>query len=144
MDLGVAALVLEAGRRVLRLVGDPRAPGVVTGVFTHRGTPETVRVSFDGKLTAWITDDFVGRLVRHADQAICLMNTRDDVEVFRLGFLGNARLLVWTESAPDDVNRRDAFFAPPGDCRQSTRFGHGVQFLHPVGERAPTRSCRRW
>jgi hypothetical protein len=135
VDMGVAALVLEAGRRVLRLVGDPRAPGVVTGVFTHRGTPEAVRVSFDGKLTAWITDDFDGRLVRHADQAICLLNTRDDVEVFRLGFLGNARLLVWTESAPDDVNRRDAFFAPPGDCRQSTRFGHGVQFVHPVEER---------
>ena len=135
MDLGVAVLVLEAGRRVLRLVGDPRAPGTVTGVFTHRGTPEAVRVSFDGKLTAWITDDFVGRLVRHADQAICLLNTRDDVEVFRLGFLGDARLLVWTESAPDDVNRRDAFAAPPGDCRQSARFGHGVQFLHPVGER---------
>jgi hypothetical protein len=134
-DRGVAVLVLEAGRRVLRLVGDPQAPGVVTGVFTHRGTPEAVRVSFDGKLTAWITDDFTGRLVRHADQAICLINTRDDVEVFRLGFLGNARLLIWTESAPDDVNRRDVFFAPPGDCRQSTRFGHGVHFLHPVGER---------
>jgi hypothetical protein len=134
-DRGVAALVLEAGRRVLRLVGDPEAPGAVTGVFTHRGTPEAVRVSFDGKLTAWITDDFTGRLVRHADQSICLMNTRDDAEVFRLGFMGNARLLLWTESAPDDLNRRDAFFAPPGDCRQSTRFGHGVQFLHPVGER---------
>jgi hypothetical protein len=134
-DRGVAVLVREAGLRVLRLVGDPRAPGRVTGVFTHRGTPEAVRVSFDGTLTAWITDDFTGRLVRHADQAICHLNTRDDVEVFRLGFMGDARLLLWTEGAPDDLDRRDAFFAPPGDCRQSTRFGHGVQFLQAVGER---------
>jgi hypothetical protein len=126
---------MEAGRRVLRLLGDPATPGAVTGVFTHRGTPEAVRVSFDGRLTAWISDDFIGRLVRHADQSICLLNTSEDVEVFRLGFLGNARLLLWTESAPDEPDRRDGFLARPEDCRASQRFGHGVHFLQPIGDR---------
>jgi hypothetical protein len=55
--------------------------------------------------------------------------------VFELLFLQSAGLVFWNEDAPDDFDRRQAFYGSPDDCKVRQRFADRIEYYLPIGDR---------
>ena len=132
-DQGVIVLSGTGATRGLRLLRDPSAPDSAQTIFVHPQSPEAVRVAPDLRHTAWITNDFIGRVVRHADLSSCALATTANSEVFEVGFAG-AELVLWSESAGQAQERNDGYLAPRDNCRAAVRYARGLQRLHHASD----------
>ena len=134
-DLGVAVLTeVDARTTALRLVRDLANPGAAATVFSAVGTLEGVQVSPDVRFTAWSDQGFNVRVVRHSDLASCDLNNVPRADAFHPAFTAGGGLVFWQETADND--RLDGFLANPDGCQGKRRFGQGVDFLSPIGDRA--------
>jgi hypothetical protein len=109
-------------------------PSTVLTVFTYRGILEGVHVSPDLRFTAWLDEGFTGRVVPHDGSPTCTLNSTRGADVFAPAFLDDAALMFWNE-AQLDSDRRDGFLGAPQTCQQRTKFGEGIEFYVPIGNR---------
>jgi hypothetical protein len=137
-DLGVAVLIeVDARTTAMRLVRDLASPATAPTVFSATGMLEGVQVSPDVRFTAWSDQGFNVRVVRHTDLASCVLNNAASADAFHPAFTDSAGLVFWKETvATSDGDRLDGFLADPDGCQGKRRFGQGVDFLAPVGDRA--------
>jgi hypothetical protein len=117
------------------LLRDLRLPGAAQTVFTYNDPIEDVRLSPDLRYTAWVDAHFQVRVVSHADLRSCDLNAQPRRAGFAPAFLDSAGLVLWSEEATDDVDRRDGYLADPAGCQGKRRFGQGVELILPVGDR---------
>jgi hypothetical protein len=135
VDRGVIYLATLAGDHgAFRLLRDRTMPASVLTVFTYRGILEDVHVSPDLRFTAWLDEGFTGRVVPHDGSATCVLNSTRGSDVFEPLFLDDAGLMFWNE-AQLDTDRRDGFLGAPERCQQRTKFGEGIDFYVPIGNR---------
>ena len=139
-DMGVAVLTeVDARTTAMRLVRDLANPAAAPTVFSATGMLEGVQVSPDVRFTAWSDQGFNVRVVRHSDLASCDLNNTPRADAFHPDFTASGGLVFWKETADTSVpgvDRLDGFLADPDGCQAKRRFGQGVDFLSPIGDRA--------
>jgi hypothetical protein len=136
VDRGVGMMLrLEADHFSFRLVRDRDRPTESVPVFTALRMIEGVTVSRDLRYTGWVSAMFQSRVVRNEDGASCLLNTTTRRPAYWPRFLASAKMVFWEEDGADDGNRRDGFYGNPQDCSGRTRYAHGLDFYHLVGDR---------
>jgi hypothetical protein len=118
-----------------RLLRDTTMPDQAATLFSTSDDLEGVRISPDGRTTAWRDSMLVARMVRHQDLASCVLNTTDQHHATMPQYLGDSSLLFWTQEASENDARQDGFSATP-DCLGKRSFAEGVDVLIPVGNRA--------
>jgi hypothetical protein len=150
MESGVLSFSLIGARPEDQAVEYVKDLGGSSGAFNllrdHSGaTPKTIftyddildgdLVSADLRYTVWMDVAFRGVVIRNDDGATCPLDIGDEPAVFEPAFLDGAGLMFWQEISRDDPFRHDAFFAPPDRCRPKQRFGQGIDFYTPIGDR---------
>ena len=115
---------------------DAANPAAASTVFRYTGMLEGVQLSPDGRFTTWSDQGFNQHLVRHADLASCELNLVPRDDAFQPAFLDRAGLVFWKENPDPGSDRLDGFLANPDGCQGKRRFGVGVDFFLPVGDRA--------
>jgi hypothetical protein len=136
-DEGIAFLIaLSEDVGTLRFLRDPRMPATASPLFTYTTMLEDVTVSHDLRFTAWSDGHFDMRIVRMADGVSCDLNTTPKRDAFGPNFLEHAGLVFWQEDSADVPDQLDGYYAKPDGCQDKQRFGQGVDFTVPVGDRA--------
>lgn len=130
--LGVLSRV-SVGRLTFSVLSSPGA--VARAIFTGSDMLEGLSVSTDLRYTGWVSAMFQARVVRNADLDSCMLNSDPGRASYSPRFLDGAGMVLWEEDGAEDNNRRDGFYGRP-DCQGRTRFAQGLEFLHPVGDRA--------
>jgi hypothetical protein len=135
-DRGVAVLTRSATppARLFQILRPGAEPAAQT-VFATDDALEDVQLSDDGRFTAWRNGHLVTRIVGHDDLSSCLLNTSANVRATPALFLASAGLVFWTEDAPEDPTRQDAYVAAPDGCRNKRRYARGLYLELPVGDR---------
>jgi hypothetical protein len=118
----------------LHLVRDLRAPMVAPTIFTYSDPIEDVRLSTDLRYTAWVDGHFRIRVVDNVTLASCDLNASPRRAGFAPVLLDSGALVFWTEEAPDDPDRRDAWLAT-ATCASKRRFAERAELILPVGDR---------
>ena len=112
------------------------APGTEAhAIFTGSDMLEGLAVSSDLRYTGWVSAMFQARVVRNADLDTCMLNSDPARASYSPRFLDGSALVLWEEDGADDNTRRDGFYGRP-DCQGRTLFAQGLEFLHPIGDRA--------
>jgi hypothetical protein len=104
-------------------------------IFTHDDFLNGAVLSPDLRFTTWLNDPFQGVVYRNADLATCAINGPNDPSISGISYLAHSGLMFWKQFSPGEQSRRDAFFAPPENCAQQTRFAHHVDLVAPIDDR---------
>jgi hypothetical protein len=135
-EMGVGFLAQGDAEQVhFRLLRDTTMPDQAATLFSTTDDLEGVRISPDGRTTAWRDSLLVARMVRHQDLASCVLNTTDQHHATMPQYLADSSLLFWTQEAGENDSRQDGFTATP-DCQGKREFARGVDLIIPVGDRA--------
>jgi hypothetical protein len=136
-DQGIAFLIELSGEvGTLRFLRDPHMPATAAALFTYTSMLEDVNVSPDLRFTAWSDGHFDMRIVRMSDGRSCDLNTTAKHDAFAPAFLEHAGLVFWQEDSAVVEQQLDGFYANPDGCQGKQRFGEGVDFTIPIGDRA--------
>jgi hypothetical protein len=136
-DAGIAFITsMGPTRGAFHLLRDPTRPESAVTLFTYTNEIENLQFSSDLRFTAWVDSSFTARIVRNSDYRSCDLNAQPGQEAIDPWFLEGAGLVFWSEASLDDANRHDGYLADPQDCKNKHRYGWGVEFGIPVGDRA--------
>jgi hypothetical protein len=104
-------------------------------IFTFADILDGANVSPDLRYTVWMDFAFRGVVIRNDDLSTCPLDVGDEPPTFDAAFLDHAGLLFWKETRPGESFRRDAFYAPPGNCRAKEHLADDIEFFVPIGDR---------
>jgi hypothetical protein len=133
-DQAVVILKTNGGGGTVELLRDQllAAPQVL---FTYDDFLEGAIVSTDVRYTTWLDEEFRGVVFRNSDLTTCKLDLEGESPIFEPSYLESASLMFWKENVSGSGSLRDAFYAPPEDCRSKRQFAHLVDAVVPVGDR---------